>query len=104
MTTEKIGALEGALLKGADAVNEAKAGIDGRVAFVRGELEQARQFWTGPAGSAFDGLMKRWDEQTTKLNRVLIDLEDALRGTHQDKTALEDSSVSTIAGLGAMMN
>ena len=31
VTTQKIGALEGALLKGADAVNEAKAGIDGRI-------------------------------------------------------------------------
>ena len=41
VTTQKIGALEGALLKGADAVNEAKAGIDGRISFVRGELEQA---------------------------------------------------------------
>jgi Proteins of 100 residues with WXG. len=104
VTTQKIGALEGALLKGADAVGEAKSGIDGRIAFVRGELEQARQFWTGPAGSAFDGLMRRWDEQTTKLNRVLIDLEDALRGTDKDKAALEDSSVSTITGLGSMMN
>ena len=46
-----------------------------------GELEQARQFWTGPAGTAFDSLMRRWDDETTKLNKVLIDLEDALRGT-----------------------
>lgn len=104
VTTQKIGALEGALLKGADAVNEAKAGIDGRISFVRGELEQARQFWTGPAGTAFDSLMRRWDDETTKLNKVLIDLEDALRGTQADKSALEESTVSTITGLGSMMN
>jgi uncharacterized protein YukE len=54
---------------------------------VRGELEQARQFWTGPAGTAFDSLMRRWDDETTKLNKVLIDLEDALRGTQADKSA-----------------
>ena len=98
-----ISAEEGALARGAQAVNEAKSGIDQQVKFVRGEIEQVSGFWTGSAAGSFSQLMARWDEETRKLNNVLVTLEDALRGTERDQSATEDSHQQTISGLGSMM-
>jgi WXG100 family type VII secretion target len=98
-----ISAEEGALKRGAQAVGTAKSGIDQQVKFVRGEIEQLRGFWTGEAAGAFSQLMARWDDETRKLNDVLITLEDALSGTERDQVSTEESHRQTISGLSSMM-
>ena len=50
-----ISAEEGALRRGAQAVNEAKAGIDQQVKKVRGEIDQLRGYWQGGAAVALLG-------------------------------------------------
>ncbi|MGN8026713.1 WXG100 family type VII secretion target [Microbacterium sp. 22242] len=100
---DTIAAEEGALKKGAQAVNTAKAGIDQQVKTVRGEIEQARSYWSGEAAGLFQGLMNTWDEKTRQLNEVLVTLEDALGGTERDQQATEEQHRSTISGLGSMM-
>jgi WXG100 family type VII secretion target len=99
-----ISAEEGALRRGAQAVGDAKAGIDQQVQNVRGEIEQLSGYWTGAAAGAFSGLMNSWDEQARKLNNVLITLEDALKGTEKDQAAGEEQHQSTISGLSSMMS
>lgn len=99
-----ISAEEGALRKGAEAVNTAKGNIEKQIKNVRGEIEQLRSFWTGGAAGSFTQLMNRWDEESNKLNGVLVTLEDALRGTEKDQAASEESHQQTISGLGSMMN
>ena len=99
-----ISAEEGALKAGAQAVNEAKAGIDQQVKNVRGEIEQLKGFWSGGAAASFTGLMTRWEEQATKLNNVLVTLEDALRGTEKDQAASEEQHTQAISGLSSMMS
>lgn len=103
MVAEVISAQEGALRKGAQAVNTAKAGIDQQVSKVRGEIEQVRGFWTGAAATSFTGLMNQWDTKTKQLNEVLVTLEEALAGTERDQAATEEQHQSTISGLGSMM-
>jgi WXG100 family type VII secretion target len=98
-----IAAEEGALKRGAQAVGTAKAGIDQRVASVRQEIEEVRGYWSGDAQVAFTQLMTRWDEETRKLNAVLITLEDALTGTDRDQNATEASHEQTISQLSSMM-
>ena len=98
-----ISAEEGALKRGAEAVNTAKAGIDQQVKFVRGEIEQVRGFWTGAAAVAYTQLMTRWDDETRKLNEVLVTLESALTGTERDQSATEESHQQTISGLSSIM-
>ncbi|KQQ92844.1 WXG100 family type VII secretion target [Leifsonia sp. YIM 134122] len=100
---DQISAEEGALRKGAQAVRETKTGVDQQVKKVRGEIDQLRGFWTGAAAGSFTTLMTRWDEQTRKLNEVLVTLEAALAGTEKDQAATEDSHQQTISGLGSMM-
>ena len=99
-----ISAEEGALRRGAQAVGEAKQGIDQQVKKVRGEIDQLRGYWQGGAAVAFTGLMTNWDEQARKLNEVLVTLEEALSGTEKDQAATEEEHSSTISGLGSMMN
>ena len=99
-----ISAEEGALRRGAQAVHEAKSGIDQQVKNVRGEIEQLRGYWSGGAALSFTGLMNRWEEQATKLNEVLVTLEDALSGTEKDQAASEEQHQAAISGLGSMMS
>lgn len=99
-----ISAEEGALRKGAQAVNSAKAGIDQQVKTVRGEIEQVRGYWSGSASGAFTQLLGTWDQQVTKLNDVLVTLEAALAGTEKDQAATEDDHESVIKNLGSMMS
>jgi WXG100 family type VII secretion target len=101
---EVISAEEGALRRGAQAVGEAKQGIDQQVKNVRNEIEQLRGFWTGGAAVAFTGLMNNWDEQARTLNNVLVTLEAALSGTEKDQARTEDEHQSVISGLGSMMS
>jgi WXG100 family type VII secretion target len=99
-----ISAEEGALRRGAQAVGEAKSGIDRQVQNVRGEIEQLSGYWSGSAAGAFTALMNSWDEQARKLNNVLITLEDALAGTEKDQASGEEQHQSTISGLSSMMS
>ena len=98
-----IAAEEGALKRGAEAVNTAKSGIDEQVKKVRTELDQVAGFWTGAAAGSYTQLLQRWNDETTKLNQVLIELEDALRGTERDQTASEESHQQTISGLSSIL-
>lgn len=99
-----ISAEEGALRRGAQAVNEAKGGIDQQVRKVRGEIEVLRGYWSGAAATSFTSLMTRWDAEASKLNEVLVTLEAALSGTERDQAATEQDHQSTISGLGSMMS
>jgi WXG100 family type VII secretion target len=99
-----IAAQEGALKAGAQAVGNAKAGIDQQMSQVRSEIEQVSAYWSGDASGSFIQLMQRWDEETKKLNNVLITLEDALGGTDRDQNATEESHQQTISSLSNMMN
>jgi WXG100 family type VII secretion target len=98
-----ISAEEGALKKGAEAVNTAKGGIDEQVRKVRTELDQVSGFWTGAAAASYSQLLNRWNDETTKLNQVLVTLEDALRGTERDQAASEESHQQTIGNLGSLL-
>jgi WXG100 family type VII secretion target len=98
-----ISAEEGALHRGAQAVAEAKAGIDRQIARVRSEIEQVGGMWTGSAAVQYTSMMTEWDAKTKKLNAVLDTLEESLVGTSRDQAATEDSHKQTINSLQSMM-
>lgn len=100
---ENISAEEGALARGAQAVADARTGIDKQVAFVRSEIETVGSMWTGPAAGRFVQLMAEWDTKTKKLNTVLDTLEASLTGTARDQQATDEQNQQTISGLSSMM-
>lgn len=100
---ERISAEEGALKRGQQAVNEAKVGIDNHTKKVRGEISQLSGYWSGAAAASFTQLMARWDEETQKLNNVLVTLEENLRSTEIDQAQTEQAHQDAIANLGSMM-
>jgi WXG100 family type VII secretion target len=98
-----ISAEEGALKRGAEAVGTAKAGIDQQLAHVRSEIEGVRAYWTGPAQISYNALMTRWDDESKKLNAVLITLQEAIQSTDRDQAQDEADHQQVISQLSNMM-
>lgn len=99
-----IAAQEGALASGANAVAETKSGIARQVQMVQGEIEQAGSYWSGSAATSYTQMMQQWNKQTTKLNNILNNLEDALRGTASDQAADEEQHQQAVSSIASMMN
>ena len=78
---EKIRAEEGAIEKGAAAVENARLGIDNRIKDIESKMAELGSFWSGDAANSFNTLMMSWQEKASALNRILNDLRDNLRGT-----------------------
>lgn len=101
---QTISAEEGALKKGYDAVHDAKRNIDSETQKVRNLIVQMSSYWKGAAAGSFTTMMNRWDEETGKLNDVLITLEDSLRSTETDQATTEIEHQEAIKGVSAMMS
>lgn len=100
---ETISAEDGALRKGADAVASARAAIKARTREVNDSVNGSRS-WDSPASREFLKLMESWDTKAEDLLKVLDRLEEALGGADKDQQANEESSQSTITGLGSAMS
>lgn len=100
---EKISATEGALERGAQAVEEARTTIDSRIKDVDAKLSEMSSYWQGDAAASYTTLVTRWDEKANNLNRVLNDLRDNLRGTASDQQATEEEHQSATARLSALL-
>ena len=100
---DKISAEEGALARGAQAVADARSGIDNRVRAVQGELDQVSGYWQGSNATSYVAMVNSWREKTAKLNAVLNTLEDALKGTATDQQALSDDNASAIGHISSLM-
>lgn len=98
-----IAAQEGALKRGAKAVEDARDAVNARIRAIESDMTQLRAFWYGEASGAFDQLMLRWRTEARKVNDVLIELEASIRGTEKDQIAQETEHKTTISGLGSMM-
>lgn len=101
MTTRTIGAHEGALVRGAEAVAGAHADVadaTGRIGAILGGLREE-----GEAAKAYNLLLDTWIRDGDKLNAILVDLEAALRQAEADRVAREDQNTSVINGLGSTL-
>lgn len=96
--THKIGAIEGALHRGAEAVAGAHGDVADATARVRALLEALR--WEGEAAKAYNRMLDTWIADAGKLNAVLVELERAMRQAEADRAAREEENVGTIAALG----
>jgi WXG100 family type VII secretion target len=101
--TDRISSVEGALARGAQVVSGAHADIHDSTRRVLAELDELRGQWSGDAAGAYGGLVSQWAEGATRVNAVLVQLEQALRATDRDQQALEQQHGSTIGGLGALL-
>lgn len=99
-----ISAEEGALLKGQRAVADAKQGIDGHTKKVRGQIQEMSGYWSGSAAGAFTQLMTSWDNETVKLNNILIQLENSMKDTETDQAQTEEAHQQAINKLGSVMS
>lgn len=104
MAEPTIGAQEGALKAGADAVLAARAAIRRSSDQVQGEVDGTRGRWVGRGSDEFRALMAEWDAKTETMLKVLDNLAEALGATEQDRAAQEDTVSSTVSGLKSAMS
>lgn len=100
---EKIRAEEGAIEKGAAAVENARLGIDNRIKDIESKMAELGSFWSGDAANSFNTLMMSWQEKASALNRILNDLRDNLRGTAKDQAANEEDNQSRTSKLKSLL-
>ena len=94
---EQIRAEEGAIEKGATAVDNARSGIENRIKDIEAKMAELGSFWSG------DAAVSSWQEKATSLNNILIDLSDNLRGTAKDQAANEEDNQSRTSKLQALL-
>lgn len=97
---EQIRAEEGAIEKGATAVDNARSGIENRIKDIEAKMAELGSFWSGDAAVSFNALMSSWQEKATSLNN---DLSDNLRGTAKDQAANEEDNQSRTSKLQALL-
>lgn len=100
---KKIRAEEGAIEKGAAAVENARLGIDNRIKDIESKMAELGSFWSGDAANSFNTLMMSWQEKASALNRILNDLRDNLRGTAKDQAANEEDNQSRTSKLQSLL-
>jgi len=101
--TDRISAEEGALHRGAAALDAASGAISGSAARVQSSFGTLSGTWTGDSSQSFRTLMVQWDDDVRHLQQVLHGLRAALAATEQDQQQVEAEHHQVITGLGAMM-
>lgn len=101
---EKIRAEEGAIEKGAQAVDEAHEEVNRQINDIRTNLDGMRAFWIGDAATAYGQMVNNWQEKANDLNKVLVDLSAKLRQTAEDQASNEASNQSLTSKLQAMLS
>ncbi|MDR2453053.1 MAG: WXG100 family type VII secretion target [Bifidobacteriaceae bacterium] len=99
MAQDKVSVLEGALLRGADAVIQAKQETDSELRGIQDLVSEIRGYWTGPAATAYTQMQTQFNETSSRLNNVLVTLEQNLRSTDRSQKATESSQDDQIAAI-----
>jgi len=103
MSQPIISAQEGALAKGQAAVRDANDKIKARITAITNQINDIKSHWTGAAAGAFDQLMIKWNTETDKLNKILLDLEQALKTTETDQARTEEEHQASIKNLSGLL-
>ena len=57
--------------------------------------------WQGQAATAYNQLQQRWNEDATKLNRVLDEIKQAIDATTRQYSATEEEQRSSLSNVSA---
>jgi WXG100 family type VII secretion target len=104
MAESTIGAQEGALKAGADAVVHAGAAIRKASDEVRNQVLATNGRWVGRGSDDFRQLMGEWDAKTERMIKVLDSLGEALGATEKDRAALEETVSGSVKSLNSAMS
>ena len=99
----ELSAGDGALKAGADAVSQARTELTGQTKALEGKLSGIGSAWQGQGAIAFQSLMNRWREDTTKLISSLDVFETNLRSSQTTYTAADDTQSSTFSKFSGML-
>lgn len=101
MTDQK--ALEGALLKGAQTIEDAQGQIQSELSSLQSKLVGIGSAWQGEAASAFQKVMSQWDAEARKVTEALTELHAAMRSADAKSKANEDEQAAVMNKFQSML-
>lgn len=101
MTDQK--ALEGALLKGAQTIEDAQGQIQSELSSLQSKLAGIGSAWQGEAASAFQKVMSQWDSEARKVTEALTELHAAMRSADAKSKANEDAQAAVMNKFQSML-
>lgn len=104
MSNGQVLAAEGALRAAAESTSEAQRDLEQILARLDGQMRNIQSLWTGAGGTAFQTVMLRWNESSTKVVRALenfrANLVESQTSHEQTDTAQEEALNAIAARLG----
>ena len=94
MTDQK--ALDGALLKGAQTIEDAQSNIEATLAQIQSQLSSIGSVWQGEAASAVQAVMVEWDTEAKKVSGALTNLHSAMRSSDSAMQANESEQAASM--------
>ena len=101
MTDQK--ALDGALLKGAQTIEEAQQQIQSELSGLQSKLAGIGSSWQGEAASAFTSVMSKWDTEARKVTDARTERHSAMRSSDTKMKANEAEQAATMNKYGAQL-
>lgn len=101
MTDQK--ALDGALLKGAQTIEEAQGQIQSELSSLQSKLAGIGSSWQGEAASAFQSVMTQWDAEARKVTEALTELHSAMRASDTKSKANEAEQAAVMNKFQSML-
>ena len=99
----QIAAADGAILQGADTVATTRGELKELLKTVESQMLAIGSGWEGPAAQAFQGLMVRWNEESSKVTNALVGFEDNLRSTQRDYDVTDQAQVDAVSKIAGIL-
>ena len=99
----QIAAADGAILKGADTVAETRENLKNLIKTVETQMLAIGSGWEGSASTAFQGLMQRWNAESSKVTNALVEFEDNLRSSQRDYDTTDQAQVDAISKIAGIL-
>jgi len=98
-----VGAVEGAIIAGAEATKQAREEMTQRIGTVTSHVETLGANFQGEAAVAFNRLMGQWQQDSSKVNSALVGFEEKLRAQQAHLNTGEQEQSSAFARVAARL-
>lgn len=99
----EVSAADGALDRGAKIVADSRQQLTQQLKSLEGKLAGIGAQWKGSGSTAFQSVMSRWQQDSTKIISALNGFEENLKGSQSTYTSTDDSSSSSFTNLASRL-
>jgi WXG100 family type VII secretion target len=95
----EVSAADGALQRGAKIVSDARQQLTQELSSLEGKLAGIGSAWKGSGSTAFQSVMSRWHEDSSKIIQALSRFEENLTSSQSTYTTTDDTQQSSFSKL-----